>query len=209
MNKKETYINWKYGKNNPLITLLELYPEKKWDWTSISQNPNIDLSYISDNFYLPWEWSFIKLEDDPKNGEKNTFFYNLSKQWLCWSEDFISLNPDITIEDILKTSEKYHKNTEGISSHPNISVEDMLKYSHIDWDWGSVSENPNLTLKIILKHPEKNWSAQLLSKNEFLQNYKVFSKSFTSDIKSRKEKIKALDLFGSLNNLVEKYVGYI
>ena len=34
---------------NPLLYLLEKYPEKPWNWSSISSNPNITTKFIKKN----------------------------------------------------------------------------------------------------------------------------------------------------------------
>jgi len=34
---------------NPLLYLLEKYPEKPWDWGGISSNPNITMEFIEKN----------------------------------------------------------------------------------------------------------------------------------------------------------------
>lgn len=72
--KKEKYISWKYGENekyNPISTLIELYPEKKWDWYYISLNHNLKLKTVLKYLNLPWDW------------------------------DAVSQNPNITLIDIL------------------------------------------------------------------------------------------------------------
>ena len=44
---------------NPLLYLLEKYPNKPWDWQGISQNPNITMSIIEKYPNKPWDWQWI------------------------------------------------------------------------------------------------------------------------------------------------------
>src|SRR5208283_3501814 len=46
-------------KKNPLIYLLEKYPDKPWNWHGVSQNPNITPEYIETHPELPWRWHSI------------------------------------------------------------------------------------------------------------------------------------------------------
>jgi hypothetical protein len=184
---KRNYINWKYGKtHNPLAILMEVYPEKNWD---IEQNPN---TYYNDNNCVPvwytWGyerfWNFLEGEDP-----------------LLYSEDL-----KITIDDLF---ENPHISIEEMSSHPVVSFQDTLTFSHHKWDWDNFSENSSLTVKDILKHPQIPWNWKRLSSNRFLFNDITYQNNLKSDIKKRREKIASLPLFGSLETLVAKYIGYV
>ena len=41
---------------NPLLYLLEKYPEKPWNWHCISSNPNLTMKYIEKHPKKPWGW---------------------------------------------------------------------------------------------------------------------------------------------------------
>jgi hypothetical protein len=142
---KNRYINWRYKiEKNPLKVLLEIFPEKCWNWYYISQNPNITMSDILKHPNLPWNWNDI------------------------------SYKTNITIRN-----------------------------------WYYVSQNPNITLKDILTHPEKPWSWAGLSLNKFLYDDTMFSKEIKNSINNNRKKIEKLKLYGDLNRLVNKYVGYL
>jgi hypothetical protein len=38
------------------LKLLEKFPDKKWDWSAISCNPNITIEDINNNPDKPWDW---------------------------------------------------------------------------------------------------------------------------------------------------------
>jgi hypothetical protein len=44
---------------NHLQTLLLKYPDKPWDWDSISWNPNITMEFIDKYPNKPWNWGGI------------------------------------------------------------------------------------------------------------------------------------------------------
>ena len=49
----------KYYRNNVnhLAILLDLFPNKPWDWTVLSHNPNITWEIVQNNPDKPWNWS--------------------------------------------------------------------------------------------------------------------------------------------------------
>ena len=53
---------------NHLWKLIQLYPDKPWDWFRISRNPNITWEIIENNPDKPWNWTRIsrnKFEKHP------------------------------------------------------------------------------------------------------------------------------------------------
>ena len=61
--------NWSGISSNPNITLdiIKANSDKPWDWSGISYNPNITLDFIKANPDKPWNWSEIS---------QNKFIYN-------------------------------------------------------------------------------------------------------------------------------------
>ena len=62
-------------------------PDKPWDWTYISYNPDITMKYINDNLDKPWDWSWVSY--NPGITMKD-IYDNLDKPW-DWV--YISRNP--------------------------------------------------------------------------------------------------------------------
>ena len=42
-----------------LIKLLELYPDKDWDWYGLSYNTNITWEIVQNNQYKYWNWIIL------------------------------------------------------------------------------------------------------------------------------------------------------
>ena len=85
---------------NPLLYLLEKYPEKPWDWLEISRNPNITMEDIERHPEKPWDWYYIS--NNPNITMEMIEKYP-EKPWSRWG---ISINPNITIKFIEKNMDK-------------------------------------------------------------------------------------------------------
>src|SRR5271155_4168072 len=89
-------LRWMIAKySNHLWTLINKYPDEKWNWYWISTNPNITWEIISGNPDNPWNWNGISqnpnipwelinshLRENPSN-----------KEW-DWDWDWISKSPN-------------------------------------------------------------------------------------------------------------------
>src|SRR5271157_4062973 len=53
--------NWSGISSNPNITMkmIDDHPDKPWNWSGISRNPNITMKMIDDYPNKPWDWSYI------------------------------------------------------------------------------------------------------------------------------------------------------
>ena len=81
-----------------------------------------------------------------------------------WDWDWISSNPNITLEFIEKYPDKpWHWIC--ISGNPNITMEFIEKYPDKRWNWPLISSNLNMTIEIIEKYPEKPWNWYGISYN--------------------------------------------
>jgi hypothetical protein len=98
-------------KNN-LTKLLELFPEKPWDWGEILANPNIT-----------WEYMLSKLSE------------KMDGEWMN-----ISRNPNITIEFIEKHPNKPW-NWNNISQNPSMTIDFIEKYyNNLNWEHMSINK---------------------------------------------------------------------
>lgn len=153
--------NWELISRHPNILLEHAvqYPDKSWDWELlqqdldapwdalkqvpdkhkrwdlISQNNTITWDIVSNSFSNPWDW------------------YQLSKH-KCITWDLI-------------TNPKYGFRPEWISLNPNITEEIVIKYNlSYDWNWKSLSQNPNISCYILQQIPHKTWDIPYLTKHE-------------------------------------------
>ena len=120
----DTFRKFYFSKHgNTLISLLEKYPNKPWNWNEISWNSNITMDYIEKHPDKPWNWDYISsnpnltMEFIEKHPEKD------------WNWNCISDNPNITIQDVEKHPEK-NWNWYYVSRNPNLTLEYIDK--HLD-----------------------------------------------------------------------------
>ncbi len=45
--------------SNHLATLLKLFPNKPWDWSEVSRNPNITYAIVQANLDNSWDWEML------------------------------------------------------------------------------------------------------------------------------------------------------
>src|SRR6188768_1082716 len=97
-----------------LITLINRFPNERWNWEGLSMNPNVSLKDMLDND-LPWEWIHVSKNpsvtfDDIKNNP--TIFWNwkqisrnytfqeaLERRNKPWNWDVVTYN-SITFQDV-------------------------------------------------------------------------------------------------------------
>ena len=68
---------------------------------------------------------------------------------LPWKWNWISCNPDITMD--------------FINDHPEK-----------DWNWPCISSNPSITMKDINDNPDKEWNWRSISRNKFTKEKEEF-----------------------------------
>ena len=85
---------------NHLVKLLELYPEKPWNWYRLSSNSNITWDIVEQNLDKPWNWD--RLSRNP-NITWDIVKQNPDKPW-DWRG--LSSNSNITWDIVEKTLDK-------------------------------------------------------------------------------------------------------
>jgi hypothetical protein len=75
-------------------------PDKPWDWSGVSRNPNITMQMINGNPNKPWEWNYISRNP---NLTMQMIIDNPDKPW-DWF--YISSNPNITWQMITDNPNK-------------------------------------------------------------------------------------------------------
>jgi hypothetical protein len=204
---KKQYIDWKYKKHgNPLEVLLELFPEKPWCWGSLSSNPCIGRNYIFENPDKPWNWSWGGVPQNPNILIRDV----LNHPQKSWGFS-ISVGPDVDPNRLFNP-----KGNRRVDHWDLLEVNIDMKMKEIletqnknNWCWGWISENPNITLGDILKYIDKPWEWNRISDNKFLNIDITFNREIKNSIKSRREKVKKLKLYGDLDTIINKYVGYV
>jgi hypothetical protein len=218
---------WSMISQNPNITLEDIlaHPELPWVWNCVSQNPNITLQDILTYPKLPWNWFHLSQNNSiatkdilahPELGwnviPKETVLYReILSPWDDDDDDFYEYkNPDINLNYILNHPQLLSlQDGYMISRNPKITLEDILSHPELNWEWNGVSRNPNLKPKHVFNNSKKPWHWNNISVNQFLWDDVVYKKNLKSDIMKRRNEIKKLSLFGHLDCLVSKYIGYV
>lgn len=149
-----------------LTELLDVFPQKKWNWYSVSRNPNLTLHYVVNHPNLPWDWAHIL---NVYNVCKNEIYNNNKVLWYEFHENFNKL--------------KYIDNmdfpwvNEMEASHPDVNI-------YTSYEWNGISKNPNITMEFILQNIDKiNFAAlsqNLFSKHPYVQ--KINGKKYFEQI---------------------------
>ena len=87
-------------KETDLEKLLSRFPDKPWDWDSLSRNPNIIFEHVLANPDKPWNWSY--LSRNPNVTIENV----LANPYKPWNWISLSRNPNITFEHVLAHPDK-------------------------------------------------------------------------------------------------------
>ena len=180
-------------KVNIIKKLLELFPDKPWDWELLTTNPNIDYDYIKDHPEFPWEMDKLHLNPTipfkllvenniiPENNDIIDAFgssYNISLQDIKNNPDIhwdwkygISYNPNVTKEFIIENKNK-DWDFLGVSRNKNISIDFIIQYSRNELQftedelYDCLSYNPNINIEYVKENIYKPWDWSELSKNK-------------------------------------------
>jgi hypothetical protein len=172
-------INKYINENNDLLKLLELYPNKDWNYFYLSFNPNITREIAKNNLNC------------------------LDKKWNYYC---LSSNPNITWEIVRDNPDKGW-NYYCLSSNPNITWEIVRDNPDKGWNYTYLSSNPNITWEIVRDNPDKEWSYTHLSENKFLHDKNsIRYKNLVREIEI-KEKERILNILKKeMSNIVYRYL---
>jgi len=168
---------------NPLKVLIEMYPDKNWNWQAmhrsphfcveiflanldklwnwcaISKHPEITWDIICDNPQLPWDTFEIHLNPNITWDIMHTARgFMRRNRFQPWKWDVLSANPNITWDIIQENHGDLDKwNIGWFCAGPNISIDIILANPNEEWDWITLSDNPVMTREIILTHRHLPW----------------------------------------------------
>ena len=154
---------WRNLSENPNITIKDILDniDDPWDWGLISKNPNINMKFVLNNLNNAWDWN--ELSCHPNITLKDVLD-NPNSQDINWSMEYLSKNPNITMNDI-KNNPDINWSMEYLSKNPNITMKDIKNNPDIDWDFTILSNNQNITMKDVKDNPDKHWDYSYLSLN--------------------------------------------
>lgn len=170
------------NRSNHIWTIITMYPDKTWDWSGVSCNPNITWEIIETNPDAPWDWSCISRNP---NITDSIIKNNPDAPW-DWEE--IECNPLISVRRVWVNPCKY-KTYMGLSYSPGyyeIRSVPTYKYgrilpeyvfaNHSDMCWDNIKIDPdypwnwilisrNVTWEIIKNNPDIPWDWDAISLN--------------------------------------------
>lgn len=150
---------------NPLTTLLTKFPDKDWNWSQLSKNPNISINWIVDHPNLstrPCAWDWIGVCSNPnlsmttllkfvmpqldivvKQRQEKYGKDNLVEYW--WSD--LSANLGIDVVDILEHYATLDSLDDDESTQPEESQKS--RKSQFKWNWKVISRRADVTLEMM------------------------------------------------------------
>lgn len=147
---KTSHKDWYDFSSNPncqFINILQ-YPDKSWDWQTLSQR--IPFSDIKTRLDFPWIWTLIS------SNKSVTIQDIIEFHHMPW--DFKRLSIIINAEDMLNHPE-FAWNWAFASLNPTVTLEHILKYRDLEWDWEALIKNEHVTFEDILKHDDLPWGS--------------------------------------------------
>jgi len=118
-----------------LYVLLKLFPDKPWDWNSLSRNPGFTWNSARENLDKPLDWSTFSRNE---NVTLDIVYENPS---LPWDIEGLSGNPHLTLNDI-----------------QNLSSRGPINHRHKEWNWHMISTNSDVTWKTVQNTPSTWWN---------------------------------------------------
>jgi hypothetical protein len=164
-----------------LADLVNLIPHKEWNYTDLTQNPNItpedilhklmhipkkdarkipernvniDIQMVSKYPNKGWDWAFLS---------KNLPIRDIiSNPQLPWIYTVLSQRRGISIDFVIsKKGEEWN----NFNLAMNLNLEDILAHPELSEIWKNIEYNSEITWDIVKKYPEKKWDYRSLSKN--------------------------------------------
>ena len=114
----------------------------KWDYTAISYNPNLTLSFISDNLDKPWDFSYLFnnpiITEELKNMHPELFEQDVNIQF--YNDGIIYTK--VTIDEIKNDPDKYDWGQLSVKS--NVTLTEISENADLPWKWLFVLLRPEL-----------------------------------------------------------------
>src|SRR5207253_4992886 len=133
---------------NNIGTLLKMYPDKPYNFSFLTLNPQITWDNILTNLDKPWKWKKLLNRQDITWEIIEKIPINLL-DWSDISKNLI-INPSIVLDNPEKPWD-----WKKLSANPNTSWELIDHYIDKDWDWDVISKSPIITWDIIVNNPNK------------------------------------------------------
>jgi hypothetical protein len=169
------------------MTIVNKFPNKRWDWIYLSGNRGITMQDIIDNPDKPWDYA--EIGSNP-NLTIEFLDANLDKQWGTWIA--VSSNANISLKSIEDRLDKpgYNWSTLGLSANPNLTMQFVNDHPRgvknaqgaydEKWSYILMSSNPGITIQDIENNPTLswNWNRVLSNRNFTIEDAKKYINKF-------------------------------
>ena len=166
---------------NIIEHIITKYPNMKWNWNDIQENPTVTARFIIENCpSIDYELLSYNTTLDPvyieNNKDKNWDWEGLAVNKVCTLE-FIEKHMDwpwdyTALSDVDKVNESFLEkymdkpwNWHNLSTCPSISIDFILKHNDKDWAWFSISRW-KATYEAYKKNPDMPWNMRDLWTNK-------------------------------------------
>ena len=166
-NKFADYINYQsFSKRTDSAITEEILSEnidKNWDWTVLSENDSVRLTFkfIYDNKDKQWNWEALSGRNDITLDNETLIKLSDADWELKWDWEAISNRTDIVFDENLieKLNDKplnWFIVSQNSSFSPSAKTLSLLKGKSLNWD--TISKNENLSTEILWDYRENlNW----------------------------------------------------
>ena len=162
-------------------SIINMWPNKKWNWYQLSKNKNFDFKFFRENLNNPSiKWFYYLISTNPNIvNHFDIVFQNIHKSW---NFKYLINNYDECMDLIL-----YKPNGGSIIhqwNYKNLSrrIYETNRYDLVEklpdkeWDWKYFSSCNNLDLNLVKLLPNKDWDYDLINerlniKNSFHRNF--------------------------------------
>ncbi len=163
---------------NPLITLLNMFPDEAWNYKELTVNRNVNMDYILNHSDKPWDSLYLSITQNKTRNyfdkqfaqpiiedtalDKTTFSY-----WHNTDQYWYNMSKYVTMEQLYKFPDKPW-NWKGISNNTCLTMNVILDHLDKSWDWTKISRYSNIPMDIVQLHSDKPWCYKSMSVNQNL-----------------------------------------
>ena len=148
-------------------SLINLWPDKQWNWLELSKNKNLDFNFLRENIHRPWTLYYISGNPNIVNNF-DIVYQNIHRNW---NLNYLIYNYKECMDLILYKPPGRSIVHEYFYKKLSRRIEETNRYDLVkkmpdeDWDWEYFSGCSNLDLELVELLPNKKWDYDILYQN--------------------------------------------
>ncbi len=169
--------------------LVDKYPNKAWDWQSLSSNSKISFEFITNHPNKKWNPEAVS-----RNPSVTDAVFRANRSYR-WSYRYLCTNPSVSFsllkQYVIDEKAVQFVDWRAISCHPSVTMTTVMQYPKMSWDDQYLSANPNLSSNFILNEGKtRRWFAPFVCRNpgitsrDILKSTLTANKTFTWDYRN-------------------------